>query len=66
MASHYFWRTHQQQEIDLVIEKNHSYEAFEFKWNRSKTTKPPNRFMQDYTPAAFLTVNPANYQDFLR
>jgi len=66
MASHYFWRTHQQQEIDLVIEKNLSYEAFTFKWNRSKTAKPPNRFMQDYTPAAFLTVNPANYQDFLR
>lgn len=66
MASHYFWRTHQQQEIDLVIEKNLSYEAFGFKWSRSKTAKPPNRFMQDYTPAAFLTVNPANYQDFLR
>ncbi len=66
MASHYFWKTHQQQEIDLVIEKNRSYEAFEFKWNRSKTAKPPNRFMQDYTPTAFLTVNPANYQDFLR
>lgn len=36
-AKIYFWRTKQQQEIDLVEEKDGDINAFEFKWANKKS-----------------------------
>ena len=64
-ALHYFWRTHQQQEIDLVRVTGSVYEAFEFKWSPFKKVKPPESFMNKYPVGAFLQIHRNNYQEIL-
>ncbi len=62
----YFWRTHQQQEIDYLEEKNMRLSAFEFKWNPKKTrTKPPQSFIRAYPNTPFQTITPDNYEKFI-
>jgi len=46
-AKMYFWRTKQQQEIDLVEECNGQMTSFEFKW-KSKKVSFPKSFMETY------------------
>ena len=66
MASHYFWRTHQQQEIDLIREHQGVFDAFEFKWSPSKRPKLSERFQKEYPLGVFSEVHRKNYQEFLR
>ena len=47
-AKMYFWRTKQQQEVDLVEEKNGVLTGFEFKWNAKKNVKLPKTFTKAY------------------
>jgi predicted AAA+ superfamily ATPase len=63
--SHYFWRTHQNQEIDLVEEENGQLSAFEIKWNPKRKFAIPSAFKQSYPDASFTLVNNQNYIDFL-
>jgi predicted AAA+ superfamily ATPase len=65
MASHYFWRTHQQQEIDLIRERAGKFDAFEFKWSPSKRPKAPINFQRDYPVASFSEVHRKNYPAYL-
>jgi uncharacterized protein len=65
MASYYFWRTHQQQEIDLIREKNSIFDAFEFKWSPSKKFKIPERFNTEYKVGSFMEIHRNNYQEVL-
>jgi predicted AAA+ superfamily ATPase len=65
IASYYFWRTHQQQEVDLVREKNAEFEAFEFKWSPSKRIRIPESFSKEYQPFTFREVNRKNYPEVL-
>lgn len=65
LASYYFWRTHQQQEIDLIREKNSVFDAFEFKWSPSKALKMPERFTAEYKVGSFLEVHRKNYTEVL-
>jgi len=44
----YFWRTKQQQEVDLVEEYNGEITGFEFKWNAKKKLKLPKTFVKAY------------------
>jgi len=64
-AKGYFWRTHQQQEIDYVEEKDGVLSAFEFKWNAAQKAKLPATFATHYPDAKFTVVNRENHQDFL-
>jgi len=64
-ASYYFWRTHQQQEIDLIREKDAEFEAFEFKWNPSKKVKLPAQFQKEYPVGSVIEVNRKNYPEVL-
>ncbi len=62
----YFWRTTQQQEIDLLEEVDGQLYAFEFKWNiKSKKDKIPRSFTNHYPDAITHIVTPDNYMDFL-
>ncbi len=62
----YFWRTTQQQEIDLLEEIDGQIYAFEFKWNaKSKKDKIPRSFTNHYPDAKTMVVTPENYLDFL-
>ncbi len=62
----YFWRTHGQQEIDLVEELDGQIHAYEFKWNSNLIAKSPSAFREAYPHSTFDLVNPGNFWDFVR
>ena len=61
----YFWRTHAQQEIDYIEERDGMLYAFEFKWNEKKKAKIPNSFAKAYPQHEFQCINRTNYLDFI-
>lgn len=63
--SYHFWRTYDQQEIDLIEVKNKSIAAFEFKYNVKKSPKIPTAFEKAYPEATFEIINEKNYLDFI-
>ncbi|TZF83077.1 ATP-binding protein [Pedobacter sp. BS3] len=64
-CNRYFWRTHAQQEIDYVEDRNGKLYAYEFKWNAGAKTKFPGSFMSAYQPAEALVITPDNFVDFV-
>lgn len=61
----YFWRTHQQQEIDMIEETGGKLYAWEFKWNENAKVKIPDSFLNAYPGSITGTVNRQNYMEFL-
>ncbi|HAM97322.1 MAG TPA: ATPase [Marinilabiliales bacterium] len=62
----FFWRTTQNQEIDLIEDIDGKLSAFEFKWNpKSKWDKIPRSFTNSYPDAYTEVITPENYLDFL-
>lgn len=61
----YFWRTYDQQEIDLIETQNESIAAFEFKYSASKKYKIPTGFKNAYPDASFEIISRDNYLDFI-
>jgi predicted AAA+ superfamily ATPase len=61
----YFWRTYDQQEIDLVEEQNAAISAYEFKWRQDKA-KIPVAFAKAYPGVPFSVIHSKNYLDFIR
>lgn len=61
----YFWRTYDQQEIDLIEEKMLRVSAYEFKWNSKKKIKVPRGWANAYPEASFQVINKKNYLDFI-
>lgn len=64
-AKQYFWRTTQQQEIDLVEEQQDSWAAFEFKLNTKAKDRFPQTFTDNYKNTSLMVVTPANVDEFL-
>ncbi len=64
-TSSYFWRTTQQQELDLVEETTNALLAFEFKWGTKAKAKIPKTFTRAYPNATTQLINPDNYEEFL-
>ncbi|MGO4876458.1 ATP-binding protein [Pedobacter psychrotolerans] len=63
-AQYYFWRTYDQQEIDLIETKNGEMVAVDFKWSNQKK-KIPGFFAKNYPNASFSIINKENYLDFI-
>ena len=62
----FFWRTTQQQEVDLVEESASGMKAFEFKWNpRKGKTVPSKTFRSAYPVATCHTITPQDVLEFL-
>jgi predicted AAA+ superfamily ATPase len=61
----YFWRTQQQQEIDLVEEYDGLFEAFELKWNLKRKATFPESFQKAYNPRGTHVMTLENYIHFL-
>ena len=61
----YFWRTHQQQEIDMIEETGGKLYAWEFKWNEKVKVKIPASFLEAYPGSITGNVNRQNYMEFL-
>ena len=62
---HYFWRTYDGQEVDIVEEKNWIIYWYEIKWSEKKNVKPPKDWKPTYTNSDFQVVNRENYMDFI-
>ena len=63
-ANVYFWRTYDQQEIDLVEERDGKLFGYELKWSQGKV-KPPKAWLEMYGNASFEVINQDNYLKFL-
>ena len=61
----YFWRTNQQQEIDLIEETDGQMTAFEMKWNALKKVHFPKSFLDAYPVKETIVVTPDNYLNYL-
>ena len=64
-TNNYFWRTYDQQEIDLIEEESGMLKAFEFKFSSRKGLKAPSGWVKNYPDASFEIINPENYLDFI-
>lgn len=64
-AQLYFWRTQQQQEIDLIEEKDGNITAYEFKWNERKRASLPQIFQNHYPNTTFKIINRENYSELV-
>ncbi|SHJ97162.1 ATP-binding protein [Pseudozobellia thermophila] len=63
-AKMYFWRTKQQQEVDLVEERNGVITGFEFKWKAKKKLRLPKTFVNEYK-AKEVIVDHTNFREFI-
>ena len=61
----YFWRTTQQQEIDYIEEREGRLFAYEFKWNKRRTSFMSKTFSKAYPNSKFQVINPENVTEFL-
>lgn len=66
MVNRYFWRTHAQQEIDLMEERKGILTVAEFKWSNTATYKWPASLNKAYSEFKSILVNGTNYTDFIR
>lgn len=64
-TTQYFWRTTQQQEIDLIEEKQARLTAYELKWNKNKKVRFPQTFTENYPGSETFVISPENMDDFL-
>lgn len=64
-ALHYFWRTTQQQEIDLIEEISDTLAAFEFKWSKNERPRFPETFTTNYPEAKTKVISPENVEEFI-
>lgn len=60
----YFWRTYDQQEIDLIEESGGRLMAFEIKW-KGYVKNPPEIWEKTYKNSSWKTISSDNYLDFL-
>ena len=62
----FFWRTHEQQEIDLIEEQDGVLHAFEFKWNGKARARQPKSFASSYPGSTYEVITPENYWPFVK
>lgn len=63
-TNYYFWRTYEQQEIDLIEENSGKLFGYEFKWQK-KNSKAPKLWLDTYENASFQEINSDNYFEFV-
>ena len=64
LVNNYFWRTYDQQEIDLIEEREGNLFAYEMKWNESKT-KIPKAWGKAYPASEFEVITQENYLEWI-
>ena len=61
IVNSYFWRTYDQQEIDLIEEMDGALNAFELKWKMQKKPKLPAAFGKAYPEALYKVITEEDY-----
>ena len=62
-TNRYFWRNHQQMEVDYVEEYGGNIHAYEIKWTKFKNL--PRIFVDVYQPETADCITKSNFYDFL-
>lgn len=65
LVNPYFWRTYDQQEIDLIEVKDDSIAGYELKWKEDKVKKPV-AFGKAYPDASFNVISKDNYLEWIK
>lgn len=65
LAQFYFWRTYQQQEIDLIEFENGVLRAFEIKYGAATKFKTPSAFRNAYPETEVNVISKENYLEFI-
>lgn len=65
-AQLYFWRTHDQKEIDLIEDEDGVLHTYEFKWNGKAKAKQPTIFTTTYPSSPFEVITPENFWNFVK
>ena len=65
LANHYFWRTYDQQEIDLVEDREGRLFGYECRWSAATNPVPPRDWLNAYPKASFMVITPQNYQELV-
>ncbi len=64
-VNHYFWRTQQKKEVDLIEIEDGVMTGFEIKRKEGKTVKAPTQFTKAYPEASFSCITPSELAEFL-
>lgn len=64
-ANTYFWRTHRQQEIDYLEDRDGQLRAFEFTYNPKKKKNLPTSFTEAYPNSTASVINSDNFLPFV-
>ena len=64
-ANIYFWRTYNQQEIDLVEDRDGNLHGYEMKWSASKMPNAPQQWAEAYSNSSYEIITPDTYQKFI-
>ena len=65
-AQLFFWRTHEQQEIDLIEEQDGVLHTYEFKWSSKAKSKQPKSFAVAYPNSTYDVITPENFWEFTK
>lgn len=63
-VNHFYWRTYDQKEIDLIEERNGKLYGYEMKFGKAKNKKPKD-FLETYSGSQYKIINRDNYLDFI-
>lgn len=64
-ANRFFWRTYDQQEIDLVEERDGKLFGYEVKWGDGKRKGAPRGWTENYPESSYEIIDRENYLDFI-
>jgi len=64
-SQHWFWRTYDKKEIDLIEEKQGRLCGYEIKWSKNRV-KVPGDWARGYPGAGYELITKDNYLDFIQ
>ena len=64
-VQHYFWRTQQKKEVDLIEIEDGVMTGFEVKRKAGKRVGAPSQFKAAYPDARFECITPSELMEFL-
>lgn len=64
-VSHYFWRTTQQQDVDMIEETTDKLAAYEFKRGKTERGRFPETFMENIPNVETRIISPENIEEFI-
>ncbi|HPJ95602.1 MAG TPA: ATP-binding protein [Deltaproteobacteria bacterium] len=64
-SQHWFWRTYDKKEIDLIEEKQGRLCGYEIKWSKNRV-KVPGDWARGYPGAGYELITKENYLDFIQ